>query len=357
MNRRDIGIRALDMQTGLYNYSDSVLDLKMNETLLIGKAASLVSHLRGIQVINDYEALIVLASKLGITAVELYPVLEVLQELELVWFSGKTRKPEKIEVMISAFENTYDLLGEKWLDDKPSEFERKIVEVVNELSSKSISINKLKQQYDIDNNEYLIMNTIGNAGGFLDEYESFGERVMFSPIYMEDNPKKVLDVLNQFSDEDVSKALNILSAKPGYPIIDIRNIKNEILLGLLSINAIHTPAIHASGGKVNFLFTPFSTTEDKEMLRQARNVVAAVRYGEKFSKYSQLRNPAIFLQCLLDKGYIGKTPHSDIEAQYGVLRDNGLGRIEEIGYKRYRFYLSDTQYAKDILANGDVVKD
>ena len=157
MNRRDIGIRALDMQTGLYNYSDSVLDLKMNETLLIGKAASLVSHLRGIQVINDYEALIVLASKLGITAVELYPVLEVLQELELVWFSGKTRKPEKIEVMISAFENTYDLLGEKWLDDKTSEFERKIVEVVNELSSKSISINKLKQQYDIYNNEYLMM--------------------------------------------------------------------------------------------------------------------------------------------------------------------------------------------------------
>ena len=87
----------------------------------------------------------------------------------------------------------------------------------------------------------------------------------------------------------MSKALNILSAKPGYPIIDIRNIKNEILLGLLSINAIHTPAIHASGGKVNFLFTPFSTTEDKEMLRQARNVVAAVRYGEKFSKYSQIR--------------------------------------------------------------------
>ena len=59
--------------------------------------------------------------------------------------------------MISAFENTYDLLGEKWLDDKTSEFERKIVEVVNELSSKSISINKLKQQYDIDNNEYLMM--------------------------------------------------------------------------------------------------------------------------------------------------------------------------------------------------------
>ena len=87
------------------------------------------------------------------------------------------------------------------------------------------------------------------------------------------------------------------------------------------------------------------------MLRQARNVVSAVRYGEKFSAYSELRNPSLFLQTLIDRGYIGKTPHSDIEAQYGVLRDNGLGRIEEIGSNsgRYRFYLADTDYAKNVV--------
>ena len=51
MENKDIGVRALDLQTGLYKYSDGILDLKIGETMLIGKAASLASHLRGIQVI------------------------------------------------------------------------------------------------------------------------------------------------------------------------------------------------------------------------------------------------------------------------------------------------------------------
>lgn len=63
MDNKSIGIRSLDIQTGLYKYDDSILDLKIGETILIGKAASLASHLRGIQVIEDYEALKALASR------------------------------------------------------------------------------------------------------------------------------------------------------------------------------------------------------------------------------------------------------------------------------------------------------
>ena len=105
MDNKDIGIRALDMQTGLYKYNDSLLDLKIGETMLIGKAASLASHLRGIQVVEDYDALKVLASKLGITSTELVTVLNILQEVELIRIIGSSRKPEKIEILISVFES------------------------------------------------------------------------------------------------------------------------------------------------------------------------------------------------------------------------------------------------------------
>ena len=129
MDNKEIGIRALDMQTGLYKYDDSLLDLKIGETMLIGKAASLASHLQGIQVVEEYDALKVLASKLGITSTELVTVLNVLQEVELIRIVGSSRKPEKIEILISVFENAYQSLGEKWKDDKPDEIERKVVEV------------------------------------------------------------------------------------------------------------------------------------------------------------------------------------------------------------------------------------
>lgn len=349
MDNIDIGIRALDIQTGLYQYSDSILDLKISETILIGKAASLASHLRGIQVIEDYDALKVLASKLGISATELVTVLDILQEIGFIKIIGSSRKAQKIEVLITMFEDAYQLLGEKWKDDNPNEFENKIIQIVNELSKKSLTHEKLVEKYDMNNEDLDFLMQIGNVGGFIDVLKNSDEKIIYSPIYMEENPQKILEVLNEYKDSDVDRALDLLQAKPGLPITDLNNIENDVLLGLMSSNVFQTPAITASGGKVNFVFTPFTDFQDKEMLRQARNVVAAVRYGETFSKYSQLKNPELFLQMLLDRGYIGKTPHSDIDAQYGVLRDNGLGRIEEVETNRYRFYLADTDYAKDVV--------
>lgn len=349
MENKDIGVRALDMQTGLYKYSDEILDLKIGETMLIGKAASLASHLRGIQVIEDADALRVLASKLGISSTELITVLEILQEVELIRVIGNVRKPEKIEVLISVFEDAYQLLGEKWNEDKPDEFERKIMDLVNTLAGKSIKLSKILSEYDLKEDDYEIISHIGKAGGFLDVYKTDDEEIVYSPIYMEENPQNVLDMLSKYKDDDVQNTLKLLKSKPGYPVKDLNDIENNVLLGLMSSNVYQTPAITASGGKVNFIFTPFTEVEDKEMLRQARNVVSAVRYGEQFSQYSELKNPDLFLQRLLDWGYIGKTPHSDIEAQYGVLRDNGLGRIEEVNSGRYRFYLADTDYAKKVV--------
>lgn len=349
MENRNIGIRSLDIQTGLYKYSDPILDLKIGETILIGKAASLASHLRGIQVIEDYEALKALASKLGINATELHSVLEILHEIEIVRIIGNKRKPSKIEVLITIFEETYDLLGEKWKDDNPDEFEKKMIEIINDLSNYRVPKSEVISKYDLSDDEMGIITHIGKNGGFIDSYSGADESYLFSPIYMEENPEKIMKFLDSFDEKNVKNTLNLLNSKPGYPIVNLTNIEDDIILGLMSNNILQTPAITASGGKVNFLFTPYTNTTDKEMVRHARNVVSAVRYGEKFSQYSELKFPDLFLQSLIERGYIGKNPHSDIEAQYGVLRDNGLGRIEEIETGRYRFYLADTPYAKDVV--------
>lgn len=349
MDNKSIGIRSLDIQTGLYKYSDPILDLKIGETILIGKAASLASHLRGIQVIEDYEALKALASKLGINATELLSVLEILHEIEYIRVIGNKRKPSKIEVLITIFEETYDLLGEKWKDDNPDEFEKKMVEIINDLSNYRVSQQEIISRYDLRSEDIDIITHIGRNGGFLDTYLGDGDSYLFSPIYMEENPQKIMKFLDSYDEKNVKATLNLLNGKPGYPIVNFENIEDDIILALMSSNVLQTPAITASGGKVNFLFTPYVNTTDKEMVRHARNVVSAVRYGEKFSQYSELKYPELFLQRLIERGYIGKNPHSDIEAQYGVLRDNGLGRIEEIGTGRYRFYLADTPYAKDVV--------
>ncbi len=349
MDNKIIGVRSLDIQTGLYKYSDPILDLKIGETILIGKAASLASHLRGIQVIEDYEALKALASKLGINSTELLSVLDILDEIEYIRIIGNKRKPTKIEVLITYFEETYERLGEKWKDDSPDEFEQKMIGIIQDLSNFRVSERDLVSRYDLKNDDLNIITHIGKNGGFIDSYFGNEQNYFFSPLYMEENPEKILSFLDNYDEDKVKSTLKLLDSKPGYPILNLTNISDSIILELMSSNILQAPAITASGGKVNFLFAPFVNTTDKEMIRHARNVVSAVRYGEKFSQYSELKDPGLFLQRLIERGYIGKTPHTDIEAQYGVLRDNGLGRIEEIVPGRYRFYLADTDYAKDVV--------
>lgn len=204
MDNKSIGIRSLDIQTGLYKYSDPILDLKIGETILIGKAASLASHLRGIQVIEDYEALKALASKLGINATELLSVLEILHEIEYIRIIGNKRKPSKIEVLITIFEETYDLLGEKWKDDNPDEFEKKMVEIINDLSNYRVSQQEIISRYDLKSEDIDIITHIGQNGGFLDTYLGDGDNYLFSPIYMEENPQKIMKFLDSYDEKNVS---------------------------------------------------------------------------------------------------------------------------------------------------------
>ncbi len=351
MDNMQIGVRALDIHSGLYTYQDEIIDLKLRNTILIGKAASLASHLRGVQVVEKFDGLIVLASKLGISSTELQPVLEILHEIEYINIIGPKRNPTRIEVLISKFDTTFDRLGETWKNCNPIEFEQKAVGLVNNLTKSCINENDIMENYDIGETELDTMFQIGKQGGFLDEFENetTKERVLFSPIYMEENPSRVMKFLANQDESTVKKALDLLENIPGYPVSNLTSIEDDLILEMLNKNIVQTPAITASGGRVNFIFSPFTETHDKQMLKHARYVVAAVRYGQRFSNYSRLISPMVFLNHLKDKGFIGKTPHSDIEAQYGVLRDCGLGRIEEVYSGRYRFYLADTEYAKNVV--------
>ncbi|OMI24845.1 hypothetical protein BTA31_20800 [Bacillus haynesii] len=351
INNKQIGVRSLDIQTGLIGYQDPYLDLNLRQTILIGKCASLASHLRGIHVIENFDGLVVLASKLKIQFAELISILNILEDIRYIRIKGSKNRPSKIEVLLDKFDTTYERLGEFWKHSSPQEFEQQTIEIIDRLSKFSLSPRKLRTDFDLDQNNIDNLLFIGKEGGFIDSFtnQNTEEQVIFSPIYMEENSSQIMNFLSQYDEKEVQDALQLLKVKPGFPLTDLNLIKNDILLEIMKNNLIQTPAIVASGGKVNFMFSPFTEVDDKQLLKHARYVVAAVRYGESFSKISALRSPELFLQRLLDRGYIGETPHSDIEAQYGVLRDCGLGRIEEIGNKRYRFYLADTDYARMVV--------
>ena len=90
LNALLIGLRAQDFQESLrVTVSYGPKDVKFKKTLLIGKAATLAMHLRGLLFIDSMTQLEYAAASLGISSLELPAVLH---ELEVVDFLSVVRK-------------------------------------------------------------------------------------------------------------------------------------------------------------------------------------------------------------------------------------------------------------------------
>jgi hypothetical protein len=90
-----IGLRSQDIHESLKNTAAfGPKEVHYKKTLLIGKAAALAMHLRGLLYIKDYVQLEYAAASLGISSIELPTVLHELEEIDFI--SGE---------LISAFLN------------------------------------------------------------------------------------------------------------------------------------------------------------------------------------------------------------------------------------------------------------
>jgi hypothetical protein len=80
-----MGLRAQDFHESLKNTSAfGPKDVHYKNTLLIGKAAALAMHLRGLLYAQDYTQLEYAAASLGISSLELPMVLEELEEVDFI---------------------------------------------------------------------------------------------------------------------------------------------------------------------------------------------------------------------------------------------------------------------------------
>ncbi len=81
-----IGLRSQDIHESLKNTSTfGPKEVHYRKTLLIGKAASLAMHLRGLLYIKDYIQLEYAAASLGISSIELPTVLHELEEIGFIF--------------------------------------------------------------------------------------------------------------------------------------------------------------------------------------------------------------------------------------------------------------------------------
>lgn len=335
-------VRAQDIQSGLSLINSGLSNLYMKKTKLIGATAKVCSLVEPFQVVDNYDNLIVAAGEVGIDDNLLEKALRELQEMEFIRVIKSGEQIKKIEVSLPSLQGRYEILGERYEQLNPSDIENKTIEILDDLAEIPVKTIDLLSRYDIDDNEFTIIKDLGMSAGFLDDYksENDAEDVLFSPIYWDENPEKIITLSNKYSSNSVLEAIKSIRNNQGKPI---EKVKDKILIEAVANGCLPAPKVKSTAGQKQFLFSPIKGVQvyEKNLLNKARAIVACMRYGETYGNITKIKMPVVFLKSFLNKKYI--RPHSEILEQYSILSTLQVGFADRvIGTDRYSFKLIDT---------------
>jgi len=201
----------------------------------------------------------------------------------------------------------------------------------------------LCKRHSIDTRAFDIIRDVGESGDFIKSYPSpeDSSEILYSPMYHDENPKKIIELMDSYPSEDVVAILRSIREYQGTPV---DSIADPVLLTAIRTGCIPTPTVTSTNGSKRFMFTPLQGVGklEKNLLEKARAIVACVRYGEHFAGLTKIVYPLAILQKLEERKQVG--PHLEIATQYVLLQKLGVGFIRTAsGFtSRYMFHLLDT---------------
>lgn len=330
-------------------------------------AAKLAVNIRGLDVISNIQQLRVVADQLGIDGPNLQAVLGILQEVDLITVEKTGVKIIKIRERIPYFSNAYSVLGEYWQGQDATEIEEATLQILRRLSKSPRSLEEIKVDLGLGDEEMGVIQQVGEEGCFLKTYEIGGGKIVYSPLFWDENPVALFNVLKAHKLATVVETLERVKDYQGLPI----DPGKEPLLEEAAIaGVLPAPAVTSVGGTKLFAFTPYAGTvpvknEENQVLDKARAVLACVRYGQHFAGASRVKWPRAILEAFLDSARGRKLKaHTEHKHQYSLLAFKQIVNIvpTHLGSEWHTVELIDTpdnikavRIALDLLEFGEQV--
>lgn len=347
------GLRVLDIEHGLRAVQPSgIIEAELGNTLLLGKAANLGLHLRGLNVV-PYDGLRYVAGEVGVRATELDTVLLELEEIGWVRLVGSGRAIKRVEVLVPSLRDGFDTIGARWRDVGPTEIEQASVTVLADTITRPIDLADLEGRHGLSKDVSRVMVEIGETGTYLRQHRlDDATRILYSPLYGDNNPEKAHAIVKRYGDSQVTGLIEQIDGTQGIPYKHLPGdplLRDAVLAGL-----VLTPSVRNE----KFVFTPQQGTAPEEtiVLDKARAILACVRYGQHFAGITRIFSPRAIIDKLVDKKHLA--PHSEQAEQYGLLVKKGIGRVGKVGSK-WQFSVIDTEdnmkalrTARDLLDTG-----
>ena len=375
MEKRVIGLRAQDIQTGLQEVqvagpAAGLLDT----TLLVGMACRLAIHIRGVDIIDDERRLYLLGDRIGINSLVLPTVLELLEEAEFASIERSQGRIKRISERVPYFGNIYDRLGEIWEDRNPHEVEQATIQILDNLVDGPRALNHIRSDYSLDASDFDTLLRVGQEGGYLSNFKSPTDNsaVVYSPLYWEEKPEETFQLIMRYGAERIVEAVRKVRTYQGMPMPALRansTDNDRVIVEAMAAGLLPSPEVKSFRGPKQFAFTPYTGQvnlgdTERPILQKARAILACIRYGEHLGTITHVRDPAAIIRALQYRGSIG--PHTEIAMQYAMLVVEGVARITRDPHHRGRYNLEITDrpenvralnIAADMLRIGEAITD
>jgi hypothetical protein len=162
--------------------------------------------------------------------------------------------------------------------------------------------------------------------------------------------------------QTLKEVIDTVQNSQGYPIEKLPPIDNELLLLAKKIGMINPTAIVSSRGiQKEFAFIPNMLeplTYNDDILDDVKLLLASIRFGENYTPYTTINDPASFLEYLIDYGEIG--PHDANMTDYTLLEKKGIVKVvyktKQKWSRYYGGYCMKTGYFLELIRK-DVAKE
>ena len=336
-------------------------EVAFEHTLLIGKAACLAMHLKGLLYVDNLTQLKYVAASLGIPALELPAVIRVLEDVAFVSVVKSGEEIKRVECRIPEFRSGYEDLGERWLQLRPTEVERAGVSSLTELYRTPVLLPDFKASLTgLSKPDFAILKDVMQSGQLLNIQPVDGQQIVYTPLAVDGNPALYLQWVKRFP-ADVQSVMKTLLAHQGLALVDPRVAGSFSLTDAISTGVLMPVQVDGATGTQRFVFAPKGglTPEERAILDKARAIVACVRYGQGFAQGRPIKYP----RAILDQLRTYKTfrrGHPDLFTQYGLLVEKLIGHPVDEGRGHWNFRVSDTpenmkalDIASDMVEHGE----
>ena len=332
MENFDEGLRCQDVHSGLRNIDQNApLISPLNDTRVVGMAATLAGLIRGHDVIPDAQALMTVAAhQLDVDMLAFNEVVNLLQDAGFV--DGVQRKGNRITTFtenVPYYDDLYTTLGDAWRDRDPTELEQQVLVVVDGLAKGPLPLESMEKTYDLDHAAVDQVLRVANGAGLVKTLRTIDGDLAYSPFFGFEHPDQLSDLISDHSSDRLVSEFAAVRAKQG---LAINPQDHPLLTGAVARGIVMAPSVRLPNGNMQaFAAMPYVAdhqllTGRKPVLDKALAVLACLRCAETASEHNTLDAEGLInvIDKLLDpyRGFLN--PHSAHERQYELIRNAGL---------------------------------